>query len=122
MGLVTIGHASYKLDFWEQLNWGQGSDVAFEIEYFDATGLYWDELMGDKKVKRCEHCGKPFKKRSNRQALCRECSEAGAKYEEPQAKQHRCQDCGELFWASVSTTCVQRCPPCQKRHRACREH
>ena len=122
MGLVTIGHASYKLDFWEQLNWGQGSEVAFEIEHFDATGLYWDELMGDKKVKRCEHCGKPFKKRSNRQVLCKECSESGAKYEEPQARQHRCQDCGELFWASVSTTCVQRCPPCQKKHRACREH
>lgn len=120
-GLVSIGHASFKLDFWEQLQWGEDSEIAFEIEHFDAAGLYWDELMGDKKVKRCKSCGRPFKRRSNRQMLCKECAEFGVE-EEPHAKQIRCIDCGEVGWVPAKMNHGERCPKCQKRHFEERAH
>ena len=60
----------------EKLNEVDKKEELIKIDQFDEIGWYYDYLMGDKKVKLCECCGKLIKIKSakdNSTKYCEEC-------------------------------------------------
>ena len=76
-GLVTpMYNGMIKLDFIEdvyKLQEDNNMDLllpVISVVDYESVGLYFDAYTGNKKVAFCEHCGKIFRKTSNRQKYC----------------------------------------------------
>ena len=50
------------------------SEVMINVKDYDNIGLYYDCAAGNKKIKMCVHCNKPFYQKSNRQKYCKPCA------------------------------------------------
>lgn len=62
-----------KFDFMEKLNELERKEELIKIDQFDEIGWYYDYLMGDKKIKLCECCGKLIKIKSNKDYSTKYC-------------------------------------------------
>lgn len=72
-GYVTVlEREMIRLDFLEQLA-DQSSAALIDIHYFSESGLYYELLNGDKKIRYCEHCQIIMKRKANNQTKCNDC-------------------------------------------------
>lgn len=76
-GLVTPLHSGViRLDFMKAVYEMEqsGSEPEIIIDDFDRTGWYFDYYNKEKNITLCEHCKRPYKKKSNHQKYCTECA------------------------------------------------
>lgn len=73
--LTVLEREMIKLNYLDQII-NLTSKKITDIHYFAESGLYYDLLTGDKKIRYCEHCGVIMKKKSNNQTKCNECQKS----------------------------------------------
>lgn len=73
LGYVTVlEREMIRLDFLSQLI-AETLAIGVEIQSFSESGLYYDLLSGDKKIRYCEHCHIIMKRKANNQTKCKDC-------------------------------------------------
>lgn len=88
-------------------------DEAVRVVDYEHIGLYWDYLLGNKKVGICVSCGSPYRSTSNRQKHCVDC-QGYAKIETPREKIIVCAECGVKFAVRMKAVKTYRCEDCQR--------